>query len=185
MAEVSYVRKEDKKVNNQYSFVSHDAVVAKMRPALIKQGILFASWVQEVKVNGNRVELTLGYKFINTDNPTDLIEGSSFGFGIDPQDKGPGKAMSYAKKYALLQAMLLETGDDPERDMIDYVPPKPVKARPASLKNLIAEDIGKAEQYLVKIMWLNPGQTLKDLTPERVDQIKKNWEGFCDNAGIS
>ena len=107
MGDVKYVQKESKKVNNQYSFVSHDAVVAKVSPALQKHRVLFTSWIQEVKVNANRVELTLGCKFTNVDNPEDCIETSSFGFGIDNQDKGPGKAMSYAKKYALLQAFLL------------------------------------------------------------------------------
>jgi hypothetical protein len=31
-------------------------------------------------------------------------------------DKGPGKAVSYAFKYALLKVFCLETGDDPDND---------------------------------------------------------------------
>ena len=46
----------------------------------------------------------------------DLIDVETFGFGIDDQDKGPGKAMSYAVKYALLKTLGLETGDDPDMD---------------------------------------------------------------------
>jgi hypothetical protein len=36
------------------------------------------------------------------------------GYGVDPQDKGPGKAISYGVKYALLKVLGLETGDDPD-----------------------------------------------------------------------
>jgi hypothetical protein len=49
---------------------------------------------------------------------------SFFGYGIDNQDKGPGKAMSYAVKYAMLKTFCLETGDDPEKDDIPHLPAK-------------------------------------------------------------
>jgi ERF superfamily len=38
------------------------------------------------------------------------------GEGRDPGDKGPYKAMTGALKYALLQAFLIATGDDPENE---------------------------------------------------------------------
>jgi hypothetical protein len=57
--------------------------------------------------------------FINADCPEEKIESFYYGYGIDTQDKGIGKAISYAVKYALLKQFCLETGDDPERDMID------------------------------------------------------------------
>jgi len=186
MEDVSYVQKENKKVNNQYSFVSHDAVVAKIRPALIKHRVLFTSWIKEVKVNENRVELTLGYRFINVDNPEETLEGSSFGFGIDNQDKGPGKATSYAKKYALLQAFLLETGDDPERDMIDYTPPAKVSQGENKLGDLVFYPDGQAKAitYLRSIKWIEEEGGIESLTPDQRKQIEDNWEGFCSNAGI-
>lgn len=122
MNDVSYVQKEDKKVNNQYTFVSHDAVTAKIRPALLKHGIMPVVSVKEHTQDGNRTEVTIMVRFVNVDQPEDAIEVESFGYGIDPQDKGPGKAVSYAFKYALLKVFCLETGDDPERDSIEYQP---------------------------------------------------------------
>ena len=120
MTEIGYVRKESKKVNNQYTFVSHDAVAAKIRPALIKHGVLAVPSVKsnEIPVTGLTVA-TMVTTFYNVDNPEEFIEVETFGHGIDKQDKGPGKAMSYAFKYALLKAFCLETGDDPERDLND------------------------------------------------------------------
>lgn len=120
MKAVSYVQKEDKKVNGQYTFVSHDAVTAKLRPALIDAGIFPVVSVRERSQDGNRTEVTLTVRFVNIDKPDDSIEIESFGYGIDPQDKGPGKAVSYAFKYAMLKTFCLETGDDPEMDSINH-----------------------------------------------------------------
>ena len=55
-------------------------------------------------------------RFENIDDRTDFIDVATFGYGVDPQDKGPGKAMSYGVKYALLKLLGLETGDDPDEE---------------------------------------------------------------------
>jgi len=116
MQDVPYIQKTEKKVNNQYTFVSHDDVTAKVRVALIAHGVLAMPTVESNEFDGNVTKCNLTMRFINVDTPTEIIEVKSFGYGIDKQDKGPGKAMSYAVKYALLKALCLETGDDPERD---------------------------------------------------------------------
>jgi len=124
MKAVGYVQKEEKKVNGQYTFVSHDAVTAKIRPALIENGIITVPRVVRWAQDGNRTEANVEVDFVNIDKPEEKITVPMFGFGIDPQDKGPGKAISYAVKYALLKAFSLETGDDPEKDAIDHKPAK-------------------------------------------------------------
>lgn len=55
------------------------------------------------------------YRFVNTDDPADFIETMTFAEGIDSQDKGSGKAMTYADKYALMKAYKISTGDDPDQ----------------------------------------------------------------------
>lgn len=55
------------------------------------------------------------YRFCNIDNPTEYIETTTFAEGIDSQDKGSGKAMTYADKYALMKAYKISTGDDPDQ----------------------------------------------------------------------
>jgi hypothetical protein len=122
MQDISYVQKEDKKVNNQYTFVSHDAVTAALRPSFIKHGIVTVPRVTNVQMDGNRTTVFIEVDFVNIDTPDDRITVPVFGYGIDPQDKGPGKAMSYAVKYAYLKVFALETGDDPERDNIPHEP---------------------------------------------------------------
>lgn len=56
------------------------------------------------------------YRFVNIDKPEEYIEVETFGDGVDTQDKAPGKAMTYADKYALLKAYKIETGDDPDQN---------------------------------------------------------------------
>lgn len=117
MSIASYLQKENKP-GMKYSIVSHDAVTAKIRDVCQKCGIIYypVDGSESFETNGNRVELKLAVRFVNIDQQEDFIDVLGFGYGIDPGDKGPGKAISYAVKYALLKAFGLETGDDPDYD---------------------------------------------------------------------
>lgn len=124
MQAVDYVQKEKKKDGIPYRFVSHDAVTAAIRPELVKEGVIYFPQELVYKQDGNRTEVTLNLHFVCADKPEDKLVVPSFGFGIDNQDKGPGKAVSYAIKYALLKTFGLETGDDPETDSIEHKKPE-------------------------------------------------------------
>jgi len=126
MGEVDYVQKERKQGMN-YSIVSHDAVTAKVRPLLHKHGIIYYPRNLQVQQNGNRTEAVFAVRFENIDDRSDYIDVETMGYGVDPQDKGPGKAISYGVKYALLKVLGLETGDDPDTvqdSHADYRPPE-------------------------------------------------------------
>lgn len=56
------------------------------------------------------------YRFVNIDKPDECVDVVSYGDGIDTGDKAPGKAMTYADKYALMKAYKLSTGDDPDKE---------------------------------------------------------------------
>lgn len=55
------------------------------------------------------------YRFVNIDEPHDYVDTITFAEGIDSQDKGSGKAMTYADKYALMKAYKISTGEDPDQ----------------------------------------------------------------------
>ena len=55
------------------------------------------------------------YRFVNIDNPEEYIDVTSYGDGVDSQDKAPGKAITYSDKYALLKAYKIITGEDPDQ----------------------------------------------------------------------
>lgn len=148
MAEVDYIQKEKKQGMN-YSIVSHDAVTAKVRPILQGHGIVYYPRDLNVIQNGNRTEAVFKVRFENIDDRTDFIDVDTMGYGVDPQDKGPGKAISYGVKYALLKVLGLETGDDPDEVQdakANHVPAKdarPFTLGPAKNKTSLKE-LGRA-----------------------------------------
>lgn len=180
MSAVKYVQKSEKTVNGQYRFVTHDSVSASIQPELINNGVLIVTSVKDYKQDGNRTCVDLEISFVNIDNPEDKLIINAFGYGIDTQDKGPGKAISYAVKYALLKTFCLETGDDPENDLVEHKPaPKqpPIKriaALPAKLT--------KAEQEL-HILLL---EQLTDLIAKKVpEEDRVNLAaGICNKAQV-
>jgi hypothetical protein len=124
MSELKPLEK-DKEVKNangrvMYEYISHDAVTAHIRPLLIKYRVMVQPTVDSVKTDGNRTELEVAVHFINVDNPADAISVGTIGYGVDPSDKGPGKAFSYALKYAYLKLFLLNSGDDIEEQDLPH-----------------------------------------------------------------
>lgn len=121
MNEVQYLTKAEKAAKGlPYKFVSHDQVTGALHMPMVNNGLLALPDVVELEQDGNRTKVKVKVTFINVDDPGDTHEVCSYGYGIDSQDKGPGKAISYATKMAYLKCFMLETGEDPERDNIDY-----------------------------------------------------------------
>lgn len=107
---------------DSYKFVTHDDVTDEALRVLSEHGILFVPVLKTWAQSGNRTIVELAGHFYNADDPNDVLVVPSFGYGHDDEDKGPGKAMSYAKKYCLLQTLLLRAGEeaDPERARVKH-----------------------------------------------------------------
>lgn len=116
MEDIDYIQKGPKTVNGQYRFASHDQVTAALHPLFVKHRVLPVPTTVSSKQEGNRTEVMLGVNFTNVDQPSDCIYVQFPGYGVDPGDKGPGKAISYAFKVACLKSFSLETGEDPDQD---------------------------------------------------------------------
>jgi len=98
----------------------------------------------------NRMKIV--YRFVNLEKPDEYVDITSFGDGIDSGDKGVGKAMTYADKYALLKAYKIVTGEDPDQEASQEL-----KAVDTGLdKHLLQEaatlgiDLNKVAVYLKK-----------------------------------
>lgn len=67
---------------------------------------------------GNQLFMRLEviYRFVNIEKPDEFIDIKTYGDGVDTQDKAPGKAMTYADKYALMKAYKIITGEDPDQN---------------------------------------------------------------------
>ena len=139
----------------------------------------------EKEYNGNvtkgnqiflRIETT--YKFVNIENPEESIEITTYGDGIDTQDKAPGKAMTYADKYALLKAYKIITGDDPDQehspDTAKYTN-NTMKATPKQIELLQKVYTG---DNLTKLLAANGISKLEDISmtkaSEIIGKLKKN-----------
>lgn len=62
----------------------------------------------------SRIKTT--YRFVNVEKTDEFIDMVSYAEGIDTQDKGAGKAMTYSDKYALMKAYKIVTGEDPDQN---------------------------------------------------------------------
>lgn len=95
-----------KPLENQYKVYSYP-----IKREIVETGEL------ETK-NGTKnlfLRIATTYRFINVEKPDEYIEITSYGDGVDTQDKSVGKAMTYSDKYALMKAYKIITGDDPDQ----------------------------------------------------------------------
>ncbi|MEJ1938831.1 ERF family protein, partial [Nostoc sp. NIES-2111] len=183
MQEVDYVQKE-KRQGMRYSIVSHDAVTGKVRPLMVKHGVVYFPTNFKLEQVGNRTQLICSVVFQNIDNPMDRVIVETAGYGIDDQDKGPGKAISYAVKYALLKALGLETGDDPDQDQdVQHRAPTVMvaangtpgasKAASRAPYDALVKDIRNAASVNALKDWYQSNiKAIDELPPDFVDELR-------------
>jgi len=119
MSDVNYIKK-DKKIEigkGSYSVTGHDAVTKLIHPLLVEHGINLIPSVVEMSQEGNRTRVLMHFKWVNIDDPKDFFSNNIATYGVDNQDKGPGKAISYAQRFITLKTLHLETG---ERDVEEF-----------------------------------------------------------------
>lgn len=142
---IDYIKK-DKEVSTgkgSYRAVTHDMVTAMLRQHLIDEGIVvITSLTKAVTVppsgdsKQHRYEAEYQVMFCSVDDAQDNIAMIVSAHANDSGDKAPGKALSYAKKYAMLKIFEIETGEDDESRTYDGS--MPIDALEAALKELSA-----------------------------------------------
>ncbi len=117
MGDVQYLTKDDhvKFGNTSYKALSEEKVTGVMRQELIKHKLVVYPVQQIFSRIGQISHVDVVYRMVNVENPEEYIDISSCGDGADSQDKGAGKAMTYAFKYMWLRAFSLPTGEDPDK----------------------------------------------------------------------
>lgn len=119
-------------------------------------------------------EVTTKYLLLHSSGESQVISG--YGHGVDAQDKGAGKATTYALKNAMLYTFFVPTGDIDDTDTIhsdNIEVPKTVKEPTTDAK--VANMNKKAEPLsideLAKIQ-----ESLKLLSTE--DELTNYWKGL-------
>lgn len=126
MKNIEYLAKDDKVEfgNTKYKAISEEKVTTAVREQLVEQGIVILP-IEQQSLNKELIrteksvnmltEVHVKYRIQNIEDKNDYIEVESNGTGVDTQDKGVGKAMTYAYKYMLLRTFAIPTGEDPDK----------------------------------------------------------------------
>lgn len=86
----------------------------------IKQELVKSEVVRTLKKDVESITyvdiVKMTVRIIDLEDHSQYIDIETFGRGLDPGDKGFGKASTYARKYAMLNAYKIATGEDPDKD---------------------------------------------------------------------
>lgn len=115
MSNAGYVQKEKSK-GMPYTFASHNAITEVVSKELQRVGLIILPFVKEHMHDGNQHKVVMAAKIVDIDTKEEIVVGDFPGIGNDNQDKGYGKAISYAYKYILQKLFMLDIGDDEEAD---------------------------------------------------------------------
>ena len=117
MTDVQYLAKDDHVSfgSTSYKALSEEKVTSIMRAEMLKYNLTVFPVEQTANRSGSITHVDVKYRLVNVENPDEYIEVVSCGDGADSQDKGSGKAMTYAYKYMWLRTFALPTGEDPDK----------------------------------------------------------------------
>ena len=129
MQDIEYLSKDDKVEfgNTKYKAISEEKVTKAVRESLIKNGIVIVPTSQTHHREGTLSTVDVEYRIQNIDDLSDFVIVVSSGTGADTQDKGVGKAMTYAYKYLLLRTFAIPTGEDPDKISSDELDQRQAK----------------------------------------------------------
>lgn len=184
MQEVDYIKRGSA---GQGTGVKYDEVIAKLRPSMIKHGIVMqvSELEQPRKVDeivaksGSKQSLyqgQLSVSLINIDNPTDLVSYAVSAHGMDNGDKAPGKLNTYAAKVALVKAFALETGENDEsrngamEQVATYATQQQCQQF-AQLVRQLGADEAKVMTYCCQKIWNCAPVSFAELTTDQAQEV--------------
>lgn len=176
---VPYLKK-DKDVQGRYSAITHDAVTAGLREHLIAQGVLIVPNLVKSAANLSgmttskgvpfiRYEATYCIDFVNIDEPADKVSVNIESHALDEGDKAPGKAVSYATKYAMLKLFNIETGDDEESRIDAKIKSDKGKSMPTS--GTVEQLVPARREFIDRVL-----STIIDCV--NAEQVPEAWKSY-------
>lgn len=169
---------------SSYKAVADADVLLKVKAAEKKHGLISIPVKQElVKSEVIRTAGQGGYekimyadivkmtvRIINVENPSETLEVESFGRGLDAGDKGFGKASTYARKYALLNAYKIATGQDPDEQKSE----QQVALTQDEVRNKVMDFLMQNVSYASNVLSYYSLPSTDDLDTKQINSIYKN-----------
>jgi hypothetical protein len=167
-----------------YSAVSDNHVTLAVKKAEKEAGILSIPIFQELvkteivksedkqgrdKINYVDV-IKMTVRFYNVDNMEEFIDVQSYGRGLDTGDKGFGKASTYARKYALLNAYKIATGEDPDQE--PNIPETPILTIDDN-KRITIDYMMSNNEYLQSVLKYYSKGSIDDLSNDELAVVHK------------
>ena len=165
---------------SSYKAVGEADVLAAVKPAELKYGvysfpasreIVDSAVLTSVDKDGNEkrqlfMRVKTVYRFVNMEKPEEYVDMVTYGDGVDPGDKAPGKAMTYADKYGLLKAYKIITGDDPDQKASETL-----KAFERKAEEKVTEIQALSLTETLKAMGIDVPTLLKQYKAEKVSDL--------------
>ena len=177
MQDVQYLAKDDQIEfgKTKYRAISEEKVTTTIRKSLITHGIVIVPVKQEHSKDGVLTTVDVTYRIQNVEDESDYIEAVSSGTGVDTQDKGVGKAMTYAYKYLLLRTFAIPTGEDPDKISSEYIVDIKKKVLLDSLA-VVGSDIESTLKYFQKKYPATAPHSIDEITLEQFTPYIKALE---------
>ena len=127
MAESSALEK-DMSVGGQYKAISEKMVLNEIKPLLKKHKLILIPVAAEVEQKEKLTVISAKYKIIDIETGESEIL-ATIGNGADSQDKGSGKAWTYAYKCLIQKTFCLFSGEDTDNEHSDDITAKQTKTQ--------------------------------------------------------
>lgn len=139
----------------------------------VKQELISSETIKAKKKNGDEgityvdnIKMTV--RIINIENPEESIDIESFGKGVDSGDKGFGKASTYARKYALLNAYKIATGEDPDQFKSEE---QTVASTPSERRVKVEQLFAENNDILIQCLQHFNVQTSEEISDKEINTI--------------
>lgn len=153
----------------QYKAITEEKVTSIVREKLIENGLVIFPIKQDHTKDGLLTTVDVTYRMVNIEKPGEFIDIVSSGTGADTQDKGVGKAMTYAYKYMLLRTFAIPTGEDPDKvssdELSDIQRASEVRLATESQKEMI-RSICKKHNINMEAMYMSNGTVEEKMTAD-------------------
>lgn len=205
-AEIENIQKDDSvgTGNGAYKAISIEKVVKIVGEKMNKYGVVIYPVQQNYTRTDERVmgtdyktqkpiekinrisDVDVTYQVVNIHNPQEAIVTVASGTGVDTQDKGVGKAQTYAYKNMLLKLFAIPTGDDTDKvHSDDYTnklygekPPREVSDDKVGELYKIAMNKGYRAKQVEATSKIDYNKPVADLTMVEYTILKEKVEGL-------